>query len=229
MRPAATGRNRVRMKPRHWPLYGLRLRTPRLELRLPDLEDLDALAELSLHGVHDPAEMPFLVPWTERPPAERAPGLMQWHWRQFAEWTPEHWSLNLVTVVDGVVAGTQNIGAQDFAVVREVSTGSWLGQAFHGRGIGTEMRAAVLDLAFAGLAAESAASSAFTDNPASLAVSRKLGYRPDGRFRAQVSGRLRHGQRLVLDRAGWEGHRTVPVTIEGLEPCLPFFGASAWP
>lgn len=29
-------------------------------------------------------------------------------------------------------------------------------------------------------------SSAFTDNPASLAVSRKVGYRPNGDFRASV-------------------------------------------
>ena len=28
---------------RHWPLFGLRLRTPRLELRLPSLADLDEL------------------------------------------------------------------------------------------------------------------------------------------------------------------------------------------
>jgi hypothetical protein len=37
----------------HWPLHGLRLRTPRLELRLPGLEELDALAQLSADGVHD--------------------------------------------------------------------------------------------------------------------------------------------------------------------------------
>lgn len=45
---------------------------------------------------------------------------------------------------DGVVVGTQGIGARDFAIRREVSTGSWLGRAYHRQGLGTEMRAAVL-------------------------------------------------------------------------------------
>jgi hypothetical protein len=38
----------------HWPQYGLRLRTPRLELRLPAPAELDALAQLSVEGVHEP-------------------------------------------------------------------------------------------------------------------------------------------------------------------------------
>jgi hypothetical protein len=38
----------------HWPLTGLRLRTPRLELRLPALADLDELAGLAAEGLHDP-------------------------------------------------------------------------------------------------------------------------------------------------------------------------------
>jgi len=43
----------------HWPLYGLRLRTPRLELRLPDLADLSAMGDVAAAGVHDAAVMPF--------------------------------------------------------------------------------------------------------------------------------------------------------------------------
>ncbi len=50
------------------------------------------------------------------------------------------------------------------------------------------MRAAVLHLAFAGLEAEYADSDAFTDNAASLGVSRKLGYRPSTAFNARSSG-----------------------------------------
>ena len=54
-----------------WPLFGLVLRTPRLELRSPSPEQLAALAELADDGVHDPATMPFLVPWTDLPPGQR--------------------------------------------------------------------------------------------------------------------------------------------------------------
>ncbi|WP_238598370.1 GNAT family N-acetyltransferase [Saccharothrix sp. ALI-22-I] len=84
----------------------------------------------------------------------------------------------------------------------------------------------MLHLGFAGLDSVEAASIAFTDNAASLAVSRKLGYRPDGIARRAVRGRLAIDQRLRLTRAAWEGHRSVPVTIEGLAPCLSLFGAS---
>jgi RimJ/RimL family protein N-acetyltransferase len=206
-------------------LYGLRLRTPRLELRLPLLEELDALAELAALGVHDPQEMPFLVPWTDAPAGERARGVMQHHWRQLAEWTPQDWQLPLTVLAGGAVVGVQSMAARDFAVAREVSSGSWLGSRHQGQGIGTEMRAAMLHLAFAGLGAESAVSGAFLDNHRSLAVSRKLGYRPNGTGRWSVRDAVRIEERLVLDRAGWLRHRIVPVEDEGLTECLPLFGS----
>ena len=208
----------------HWPLSGLRLRTPRLELRLPTLPDLDELASLAAEGVHDPGVQPFGVAWTDVPPAERARGVIQFQLSQWGAWSPGDWSLNLVAGLGGVIAGTQGVSGRDFAVLREVSTGSWLGRRYHGQGLGTEMRAAVLHLAFAGLGAEFATTSAFTDNASSLGVSRKLGYLPDG-IRRQVSqGRPAVLQLLRLDRAGWEAHQRVPVEITGLAPCLPSFG-----
>ena len=54
----------------HWPLFGLRLLTPRLELRVPDLTELAQLADVAAAGVHDPASQPFVVPWTDGTPAE---------------------------------------------------------------------------------------------------------------------------------------------------------------
>jgi RimJ/RimL family protein N-acetyltransferase len=212
------------MKVTHWPLYGLRLRTPRLELRLPGLAELDALAELSAEGVHDPGWMPFVVPWTDLPPAERARSVMQFHWRALAGWTPQDWALQLAVFLDGAVVGTQGLGARDFAIVGEVSTGSWLGGRYQGQGIGTEMRAAVLDLAFAGLNAESAISGAVAGNSASAAVSRKLGYQPNGLARTRIRDACTYEQRFALDRARWQQHRSVPVEIDGLGSCLPEFG-----
>jgi RimJ/RimL family protein N-acetyltransferase len=217
------------MDPAWWPLPGLRLRTPRLELRLPTDTDLMALAELAAGDVHDPAVQPFLVPWTDRPPDERARGAMQYHWRQWATWTPEHWTLELVVISAGAMVGVQSVSASDFAVLREVHTGSWLGMAHQGKGIGTEMRAAVLHLAFGGLGAQQARSEAFDDNPASLAVSRKLGYSDDGIDRYIVRGRPVVSQRLRLDRSIWESTHTVPVTIAGLQPCLHMFGLAGGP
>jgi RimJ/RimL family protein N-acetyltransferase len=211
---------------RNWPLFGLRLTTPQLDLHLPSLPELDALADLAAAGIHDAAQMPFGVPWTDAPPAERARSTVQHNWANWASWTPESWHCLFAVVADGVVVGIQELAATDFGVVREVGTGSWLGRAHQGRGIGTQMRAAVLHLAFAGLGAESATSAAYLDNPASLGVSRKLGYRPDGLHVHARRGERATEQRLRLTRADWEAHRSVPVQIFGLADCLPLFGAA---
>lgn len=207
-----------------WPLTGLRLRTPQLELRLPNETDLQALASLAAAGVHDDAVQPFAVAWTDVPPAERANSVLQYHWAQRGAWRPDKWSLDLAVLRDGVVVGTQGVSGGDFARLREVSTGSWLGRRYHGLGIGTQMRAAVLHLAFAGLGARYALSGAFADNAASLGVSRKLGYQHDGIERIVRRGEPATSIRLRLDKDTWTAGHSIPVEVEGLEPCLPFFG-----
>ncbi|MEU1288193.1 GNAT family protein [Kitasatospora sp. NPDC005856] len=208
----------------HWPLLGLRLRTPRLELRLPADGELAALATLAAEGVHDPDRMPFIVPWTDLPPTERARSVVQHHWLRLGTWSPRDWALNLAVFESGRVVGLQTLTARDFAVLRQVSTGSWLGARHQRQGIGTEMRAAVLHLAFAGLDAQWARSGAFEDNPSSYAVSRKHGYEPDGTDRHVVRGHAVTERRLRLTRKRWEEHRKLPVTVDGLAPCLPLFG-----
>lgn len=211
----------------HFPLIELRLTTPRLELRLPSPEELGALADLAASGIHDPDVMPFLVPWTDQPSAEIARGVIQHHWLQLGNWTPQNWSLNLTAFHAGVVVGQQTIGARDLAIIREVRTGSWLGKSHQGQGIGTEMRAAALHLAFTELGAKEAVSGALEHNLASQGISHKLGYQPDGIKRHTVRGVECTERRLRLARATWERHRTIPVTIDGVAPCLPLFGADA--
>lgn len=209
---------------RHLPVHNLRLTTPRLELRLPSLDDLDEMADRALEGVHDPELMPFDVPWTDAPAAELPANIVRYHLEALARSRPEAWQYNFVVVHEGRVIGTQGIYGDDFAISREVRTGSWLGRAYQGKGFGTEMRAAVLHLAFAGLGALTAASGAFLDNPASLAVSRRLGYRPNGVSVHVVRGRRAVQQRLLLDHEHFT--TPVPVEIRELEPCLPHFGLS---
>ena len=80
----------------------------------------------------------------------------------------------------GQPVGVQDLGAEHFRAVRSVETGSWLGRAHQGQGLGREMREAILHLAFAGLGAEEALSGAFEDNAASLATSRAVGYEENG-------------------------------------------------
>jgi RimJ/RimL family protein N-acetyltransferase len=136
-----------------WPLFDLRITTPRLEIRLPTDDDLVVLAELASQGVHDPATMPFLIPWTDQASPALERGILQWGWEHRAAWTSAEWSFNGVVVVDGEIVGVQDLKATSFSVLRTVATGSWLGHAHQGRGIGTEMRTAILHLAFEGLGA----------------------------------------------------------------------------
>jgi RimJ/RimL family protein N-acetyltransferase len=211
-----------------WPLFGLRLRTDGLELRVPTDGDLAELAELAREPIHDPDSMPFFEPWTDQPEDGRVRSVLQWHWRSRADWSPEDWRLELVAVRAGQVVGTQGVHATHFAALREIETGSWVGRRYQGQGIGRAMRRAVLHLAFAGLGARTARSGAFSDNPASRRVSEHLGYAEDG-----SELRLRRGEparlvRLVLTRDAWEaGPAGAEVTVEGLEGCVGEFGVAA--
>src|SRR4051794_29427206 len=94
----------------YWPLFDLGVRTPRLELRPPTDDDLVALADLAAAGIHDPATMPFDIPWTDAEPPQLQRQALQWWWRQRAEWQPSAWNLTLmVTARDS----GEPLGVQD--------------------------------------------------------------------------------------------------------------------
>ncbi|MDQ6747856.1 MAG: GNAT family N-acetyltransferase [Candidatus Dormibacteraeota bacterium] len=213
--------------PSHWPLFDLVVRTPRLELRLPRDDELEELARVAAGGVHDPGLMPFDIPWTDARSPELERAALQWWWSQRAAWTREAWTFTGGVFVDGVVVGVQDLGAHSFPALRSVFTGSWLGRAHQGRGLGREMRAAALHLAFAGLGAREARSGAWHDNLASQGVSRALGYVENG-----TELRLRRGVpeqqlRFLLSRDAWSAHRRDDIELLGLESCLELFGAGA--
>lgn len=147
-----------------WPFHQLVLRTPRLELRPDNDAGLRELNEAALAGVHAPDEMPFYVPWTQAPPDVLGRQTMQFYWRHRAEVGPTGWTLNFLVRLDGTVIGTQGLKATNFAVTREVSSGSWITRRLQGQGFGTEIRAAVLQFAFDHLGADAARSGAFAEN-----------------------------------------------------------------
>ena len=208
-------------------LYALRLRTPRLVLRLGDREELEALGRVAAAGIHPPEEMPFAVAWTDASSESGfVDGFVAYHEDALASWTPESWSLNLIAFADGEPVGTQEIGATGFAAGRTVETGSWLGAASQGRGLGTEMRAAVLELAFGALGAV-AARSGWSEGGAgqSARVSARLGYREVGTHVLEPRGEPVVHHDLLLERSGWR--TPVAVEVEGADPCLRLFGADA--
>lgn len=206
-----------------WPLFDLRLRTPHLELRLPTDDDLLELARVARAGIMEEGQTYFAVPWHVLPsPVFERQFLLHW-WASRGSWNPKNWNIGFAAVAEGRPIGIQNIMAREFAVRRTVTTGSWIGRVHQGHGYGTEMRAAVLALAFDGLGAEMAESGFFRGNSASARVSEKLGYTPNGEDVWGVSGKRIFEQRLHVGRDSWR-RDLVPVTIEGLEPCLKLFG-----
>jgi RimJ/RimL family protein N-acetyltransferase len=208
------------MRTRHWPLFDLVVRTPRLELRYPDDDLALSLAQLAVQGIHDPDTMPFGIPWTDAPPGEQERNSLQHYWLSRATWTREAWGCPMTVLVDGAVAGVQGIEAKQFALTREFETGSWLGRAHQGKGIGKEMRAAILHLGFAGLGARRARTGAFHDNQPSLHVTAALGYEPNGDSIEPRRDGVDRQLRFLMTRERWEQRRRQDIEIEGLEPCL---------
>lgn len=209
----------------HWPLSNLRLTTRRLELRVPSDDELAVLADKAADRVHLPGEQPYLTPWTDAPPTERALHVIQQHWSRRGAWSVDAWALELAVFHLARPVGMVVLKASQFPVLREVRTESWLGLKHHGQGLGTEARAALLHLAFEGLGAVSAVSEVFQDNAGSQGVSRKLRYRHDGISKDVFNERVVVSDRLRLDRVVWQRIPTPPVEIYGLTPCLPLFGS----
>lgn len=206
-----------------WSLAQLKLATARLELRVPNDDELSELAQVAANGVHEPGAQPFLTPWTDLPPRERALHVMQQHWSRRGAWRVEDWALEM-----GVFRGDQPVGmvtlkARNFPLLREVKTESWLGREFHRQGIGTEARTALLSLAFEGLGAVAALTEVFQDNVGSQGVSRRLGYRHDGISRDVLAGRAVVSDRLRLDASDWIPTDPANLVVTGLAKARPFF------
>ena len=167
------------------PVLGLRVSAGPIELKGITDDDLVTLADLAARGVHPPERTPFTYPWTDAPADEFALKFAQYHWRTRADFGPDAWVLNLGVWHEGALVGVQGINTTKYLVTRTGETGSWLGIEHHGHGIGTAMRRMMCAFVFDHLDAVQITSGAFTDNPASLAVSRKVGYRENGVVRRE--------------------------------------------
>ena len=85
------------------------------------------------------------------------------------------------------------------------------------------MRQAMCAFLFDCLEAQEITSGAFVDNPASLGVSRKVGYQPNGQHRvARRPGEWQVNQALVLTPATFV--RGEQISVEGLEPMRRLIG-----
>jgi len=222
MIPAGRG-TMITMTEPAWPLFGLRLACRSVRLRPVREADLPELAALQPGDyAHDPhAELFDGLDLGQN----RRRLCYQDYWRSLGTWSPSSWCLNLAVEIDGALAGMQSLEAERFPVLRTVDSGSWLIPAARRQGHGVAMRIAVLGLAFDHLAALAAVTSAETGNAASLGVSRRIGYQPNGVSLNDSGHGLIELTHLRLTAQAWQRSGLGrEVTVTGLTPCRPWFG-----
>jgi RimJ/RimL family protein N-acetyltransferase len=219
-----------------FPPFALRISSGPLELRVLRDDDLPELVELVRSGIQSAGSpMPFLHAWHQVPFAPGTPDgfpttSLRWWWTQRATVAPDEWWLALTVRRGGELIGMQDVHAKDFEQTRTVHTGSWLGQAHQGAGVGTLMRQLVVGLAFDELGAERCESGYIVGNHASAAVSRKVGYADNGR--ARIVQRTRQGkvgveeQRVMVTPATYV-RPAGPVTVEGAPALRRFLGITS--
>ena len=209
----------------YWPLFDLRVATPRLEIRLPTDDELYRLLVVTDAGIHDPDTMPFSIPWTDVEPPRRHRESLKWWWSQRARWQPENWSLTGAVFVDGEPVGVQDLGATDFAYVSRGVERVVAGAGAPGQGDRQgDAAPPILHLAFEGLGALEAHTGAFADNAPSLGVTRALGYSENGHEVVLRRGQPARAVQFCLDRQSWSANRRSDITISGLEGCREMFG-----
>ncbi len=208
----------------HWPLFDLEIATPRLTLRYLDDALAAELIGVAKRGVHDPAVMPFTIPWTDLPSPQMEYEAMRFYSRNRAETRPESWTLQFAVILDDAVIGACDLMAANFATLRQFTTGSWLGREFQGQGLGKEMRMAALTLGFDGLDAEFAQTGLWHDNAASLGVTRSLGYAEEGRRRELRRGKPDEMVGFRMPREHWETIRRDDIVVAGAPSARSFLG-----
>lgn len=208
-----------------YPPLNLKVQTPRLALIGATDELLERLVPVVRAGVLDSGPLPFDDPMSlyEDSP-EREWRWLRGVWAGRARVDRSWWRLYFLVMVDDEPVGMQDLIGVEFPTFGTVSTFSWLGPKHRRRGIGTEMREAVLHLAFAGLAAREASSEAFIDNKPSNRVSQALGYEPNGTCWATRRGDAGLMMRWKLTRNRWGMIRRNDIELDGVQECLPVLG-----
>ncbi|TLH50330.1 GNAT family N-acetyltransferase [Mycolicibacterium aubagnense] len=207
-----------------WPLAELEVITPVLRLCHVTDDLADQLARLAAEGIHDPATMPFAVPWTDAVPPELERNTVKYFQQTRAEVSTEHWDIPMAVMIDGKPVGVCAVTADGFPARRTVSTGSWLGRRHQGQGLGREMRAAALHLIFSGLDADLARTAAWHDNAASLGVTRSLPYTQAGTSRQSRRGVLEAMLEFTMTRDQWETVRRGDIRLVGVDAAIDQLG-----
>lgn len=166
-------------RPALWPPFSLHIRVADLELIAVDDSHIQALSAVTYEDFYGPEKPEHAFLWLEGSPVESA----KFRWANRVSMSPVEWSLDLAALRADEIVGAIDLRTTNFAETRSVETGSFVFYRHQGHGIGTLMRHAVAVYAFDYLGATELTTAWAKTNPASGAVSRKLGYEITGETR----------------------------------------------
>lgn len=202
-----------------FPIYSLRVITPRLTLRVARLEELDQLATSSKDNVLiEETKHFFDVDWTSLDSPEYEQNFFCHNLYNLSQWKKDDWTLNLTIFYKHIPIGSISIKGDDFSNRKELATGSWILKNYRGRGLGSEARAGALAFGFNKLEAETFVSDAHKDNIKSERVSSSLGYKQNGLRTAHEPLDLK---RYLLIKEDWVDDTLVEV--KGFKHCKDLF------
>lgn len=208
-----------------YPPLNVQVHTPALSLMGATDELLARLVPTVRKGIATEPPWPFDDPMSlYKDSPEREWGWLRGVWAGRGRVSDSFWRLYFVVVVDGEPVGMQDLVGKNFSAFGTVSSFSWLGPDVRGRGLGREMRQAVLHLAFEGLGAREAGSDAFFDNHASNRISATVGYEPNGLDWDTRKGEAAAINRWRLTREQWVKGRRDDISLVGVDDCLPVLG-----
>lgn len=197
-----------------WPPERLRIRTPRLELRIPTDHELVDLGKRSHGRILEPGqEHYFQTGWWRAKQPDYTYNLIRHNAEMKATWAISRWTLYLVPFLEGQGIGQISLRAFSFPRNRSLNTGSWLLPEFRGQGFAREMRAGLLWFGFETLDAYAFTTAARHDNAASIKTTLSLGYKPD-----RESVDRRH---FRIAREKWLDD--TPTEVHGFGRCSSFF------
>lgn len=210
-----------------FPPFGLSIYLGDLEMHPVRYDDIIPLLDLIADGIVSPdiPNEPLSVPFAQgEDHILRRQASMRFWMQHWVEMTPYRWTLPMSVLRGGELVGVQEISAVDFQILRSAKSGSWLGVAHQGKGTGKLMRQALAMFAFDHLGARELHSGAFHDNHRSIAVSRGVGYRENGRgLLARANGEVDEELQFRLVPQNLV-RPSLQLRVEGLQPFLDFLG-----
>ena len=212
------------------PLYGLRLRTDRLELRWPDEEELVALGRLARDRV---CTSPERCPSWCRGPIDIGRAGLRGRVRRITtsvvrdSWQPHELAARAGRLGRGRADRRAGASSDTSSRPRGELSHGLLARAEPSRasGYGTEMRAAILELAFHGLGASGGALHGARRRPTRRCGSRRSWATSRTREAwIEVRGERRLDRSMRLTRDRWIDQERISVRISGLEPASRYLG-----